>query len=68
LINPTRVQAERKVDRGQSTLAGTRVISVAGHKIESRDLFIGTREVMINHGAEIYRLRLTKQNKLILTK
>jgi hemin uptake protein HemP len=52
----------------QSTLPGTRVISVAGHKIESRDLFIGTREVMINHGAEIYRLRLTKQNKLILTK
>ena len=44
------------------------MISVAGHKIDSRDLFIGTREVIIHHGSEIYRLRLTGQNKLILTK
>ena len=44
------------------------MISVAGHRIESRDLFIGTREVIIAHGREIYRLRLTGQNKLILTK
>jgi len=44
------------------------MISVAGHRIDSRDLFIGTREVIIHHGAEFYRLRLTGQNKLILTK
>lgn len=53
---------------GQSTSSGARMISVAGHKIDSRDLFIGTREVIIHHGAEVYRLRLTGQNKLILTK
>jgi hemin uptake protein HemP len=44
------------------------MISVAGHRIDSRDLFIGTREVIIQHSGEIYRLRLTGQNKLILTK
>ena len=44
------------------------MISVAGHRIDSRDLFIGTREVFIQHRAETYRLRLTAHNKLILTK
>jgi len=53
---------------GQSTSSAPRVIPVAGHKIDSRDLFIGTREVIIYHGSEIYRLHLTGQNKLILTK
>jgi hemin uptake protein HemP len=52
----------------QSTSSGPRMISIAGHKIDSRDLFIGTREVTIHHGGEVYRLRLTSQNKLILTK
>jgi hemin uptake protein HemP len=44
------------------------MIAIAGHKIDSRDLFIGTREIIIGHGGETYRLRLTGQNKLILTK
>ena len=63
-----------KIDRdaesgsSQSTSPGPRMISVAGHKIDSRDLFIGTREVIIHHGGDVYRLRLTGQNKLILTK
>jgi hemin uptake protein HemP len=52
----------------ESTSLGVRMISVAGHKLDSRDLFIGTREVLIHHGGETYRLRLTSQNKLILTK
>ena len=50
------------------TESTARMISVEGHKIDSRDLFIGTREVIIHHGGEVYRLRLTGQNKLILTK
>lgn len=45
-----------------------RSIPVAAHRIDSRDLFVGTREVTIGHGSETYRLRLTAQNKLILTK
>ena len=52
----------------QSISSGPRVISIAGHKLDSRDLFIGTREVIIHHGGDVYRLRLTSQNKLILTK
>lgn len=45
-----------------------RRIDMISDRIDSRDLFIGTREVIIAHGSESYRLRLTAQNKLILTK
>jgi hemin uptake protein HemP len=37
-------------------------------RIDSRDLFVQTREILIDHCIETYRLRLTAQNKLILTK
>jgi hemin uptake protein HemP len=36
--------------------------------LESTDLFRGGREVIIRHGGEQYRLRLTSSNKLILIK
>ena len=36
--------------------------------IDSRDLFVEVREIVIGHGEDRYRLRLTAQNKLILTK
>ena len=36
--------------------------------ISSRDLLSGRREVIIEHGREQYRLRLTSSNKLILVK
>ena len=45
-----------------------RNISVVNDRIDSRDLFLGTREIIIAHGGDVYRLRLTAQNKLILTK
>ncbi len=45
-----------------------RSIAVQDNRIDSRNLFIGTREITIAHGSDIYRLRLTAQNKLILTK
>ena len=48
--------------------AGERRVAVTDHRIDSRDLFIGTRELTIAHGDDVYRLRLTAQNKLILTK
>ncbi|EGP08432.1 hypothetical protein CSIRO_2160 [Bradyrhizobiaceae bacterium SG-6C] len=38
------------------------------NRIQSRDLFVSSREIIIAHGDETYRLRLTAQNKLILTK
>jgi hemin uptake protein HemP len=34
----------------------------------SRELFCGHREVCIEHAGQQYRLRITRQNKLILTK
>ena len=36
--------------------------------LSSRDLLAGRREVIIQHGQEQYRLRLTSSNKLILVK
>ncbi len=35
---------------------------------DSRDLFRGAREVFIEHAGQAYRLRITRQDKLILTK
>jgi hemin uptake protein HemP len=45
-----------------------RDVAMIDHRIDSRDLFVATREVTIAHGGDVYRLRLTAQNKLILTK
>lgn len=36
--------------------------------ITSEDLFAGSREIVIKHAGDEYRLRLTSQGKLILTK
>lgn len=36
--------------------------------IESRSLFDGDREIGIDHRGSIYRLRITRQGKLILNK
>lgn len=35
---------------------------------DSRELFAVGKEVLIHHAGEVYRLRVTRQNKLILTK
>ena len=34
----------------------------------SEELFRDQREVLIRHGEEVYRLRITRQGKLILNK
>ncbi len=36
--------------------------------IDSNNLFAVSREIRINHEGEEYRLRITSNNKLILTK
>jgi hemin uptake protein HemP len=64
----------RKDDRGtvlhnaQQDAASSRAITVNGERIDSRELFAAGRQISIVHGGEIYSLRLTAQNKLILTK
>jgi hemin uptake protein HemP len=45
-----------------------RSLTISGNRIDSRDLFSSDREIIIAHGEQAYRLRLTSQNKLILTK
>lgn len=45
-----------------------RQVVLKDNRMDSRDLFATHREITIAHGDEIYRLRLTAQNKLILTK
>ena len=52
----------------QSVTVGHRTIPVRNSRIDSADLFRDGKEITIAHGAELYRLRLTAQNKLILTK
>lgn len=46
----------------------TRVIPVLDEKMDSQDLFATARVLTITHGDQTYQLRLTSQNKLILTK
>jgi len=48
--------------------SAARSLAITGNRIESRDLFATEREIIIAHGEDNYRLRLTSQNKLILTK
>jgi hemin uptake protein HemP len=45
-----------------------RRVRVIENRLDSRELFGETREITIGHGGDVYRLRLTAQNKLILTK
>jgi len=37
-------------------------------EVRSHDLLMGAREIHIAHGEEVYRLTVTRQGKLILTK
>jgi hemin uptake protein HemP len=53
------------MNRAQAKLA---LKTVATEPLDTGVLFAGSSEVVITHGAEVYRLRLTRQNKLILTK
>jgi hemin uptake protein HemP len=45
-----------------------RSLMISGNRIDSRELFSTEREIITTHGGDTYRLRLTSQNKLILTK
>lgn len=41
---------------------------VAAGLVQASALFAGRREIEIEHNGEIYRLRITRNEKLILTK
>lgn len=54
-------------DAGKTSPAA-RSVTVSGNRLDSRELFATEREIIISHGEDAYRLRLTSLNKLILTK
>jgi hemin uptake protein HemP len=43
-------------------------ISQTQRILESRDLFRGQTEILISHEGAIYRMKITRQGKLILNK
>ncbi|MGN1285192.1 MAG: hemin uptake protein HemP [Bradyrhizobium sp.] len=60
------IDAAAKQAVSASDMAKTLIMR--GNRLDSRELFAAEREIIIVHGEEHYRLRLTSQNKLILTK
>lgn len=58
----------RQPVRPRIETADARPGDAGGIELSSEALLGGRREVVIRHGDETYRLRLTRQNKLILTK
>jgi hemin uptake protein HemP len=53
---------------GNPVLAPTRAVVAALVKMDSRLLFGAAQEVRIDHNGQEYRLRQTRNGKLILTK
>lgn len=68
-MTPTGDQEHGSFPRGgpERSERARRVLLVE-NRLDSRDLFAATREITIGHAGDVYRLRLTAQNKLILTK
>lgn len=58
---------ESKVNANESPADGT-TRQAPPPRLRSSELLSGSREAIIEHGAEQYRLRLTSNGKLILTK
>jgi hemin uptake protein HemP len=65
---PDQDTANRTAGERRAEAMEQRTIKIIEGHIDSRELFVGTREIIIGHGDNRYRLRLTAQNKLILTK
>ena len=68
-MTPPTSKDEQNAGRSEGADAVTeRLVVLRGNRFDSRDIFQAAREIIIAHGEETYRLRLTAQNKLILTK
>ena len=67
-MNTTADEENSSNSRSPNAAAARRQVLLSDNRMDSRDLFAGFREITIAHGDEVYRLRLTAQNKLILTK
>lgn len=59
----------KQSDKPQPAASPILTVDRASRKrLDSRELFGAVREVVIDHAGEEYRLRITNQGKLILTK
>jgi len=65
---PKKAETTEVANQADAAASPVRKIDIVGNRIESRDLFVATKEITIGHQGEVYRLRLTALNKLILTK
>ena len=60
---------DNQANAGADKIAtGKNAGAAAALRIAARDLFRHAREVLIDHEGQVYRLRLTRQNRLILNK
>jgi hemin uptake protein HemP len=53
----------RSAESAQSSAGIERHVSITDGRLDSQDLFAGTREVTILHGSDAYRLRITAQKQ-----
>jgi hemin uptake protein HemP len=67
-LMPKKADSVQVSESASGSASSARTINIANNRIESRDLFVATKEITIGHEGEVYRLRLTALNKLILTK
>ena len=70
---PTLLQLKPRTERLSPPIAAVAAAASAPAAfaqglLDSDDLLRGGREVLIRHGGEVYRLRHTRNDKLILTK
>lgn len=61
-------RAPRPNDVGGETTGIVQTVLATDGAVDSATLMNGRRELIIRHGADTYRLRITASNKLILTK
>lgn len=58
-------KVECTLSAGEQPASGNKA---ANSRYDSQALFCGQQEILIEHAGHAYRLRITRQNKLILTK
>jgi len=63
MMNPPQVDARR-----EGVSAASRTAADGRDCVDSSLLFRGARELIIDHGGNAYHLRITRNDKLILTK
>lgn len=68
MLSPPEVPASAAVDAAFPRPSPAAAAAHTQRQIDSRRLLAGARELVIEHAGQHYRLRLTRNDKLILTK